>query len=240
MVQQWRVLSAHYSEKPPTAENQTGSYPRPGVGDQVIDHTNSGTLRVKTEIRTGVKPIQAKGRQVQALQKWRLKRVVEYIDNHLSEKITLSGLGAVAGLSPMHFASQFRMATSLRPHEFVLHQRVRRARALLQNSTKPITEIAPAVGFQTQAHFTTVFRRIVGITPHRWRGQSAPNARNAGRAEASVPASGGFGSAQCMVQFLRQSPREISECPRKPGCRIVPKAIRTSADFASRSRRTLR
>ncbi len=114
-------------------------------------------------------------RQVRALQKWRLKRVFEYVDNHLSGKITLVELAAVAGLSRMHFASQFRAATGLRPHEYLLRQRIRRAEELLLGSAMPIVEIALTVGFQTQAHFTTVFKRFVGYTPYQWR--------NAGRAD---------------------------------------------------------
>jgi AraC family transcriptional regulator len=108
-------------------------------------------------------------RQIRALQKWRLKRVVEYVENHLSEKIALSDLAAVAGLSRMHFASQFRTATGLRPHEFLLRRRIQRAEELLRNTTMPIAEIALTVGFQTQAHLTTVFKRFAGCTPGRWR-----------------------------------------------------------------------
>jgi AraC family transcriptional regulator len=109
------------------------------------------------------------GRQVRALQKWRLKRVIEYVDNHLAAKISLMDLAAVAGLSRMHFASQFRAATGLRPHEYLLRRRIRRAEELLRHSTMAIVEIALTVGFQTQAHFTTVFKRFVGCTPRQWR-----------------------------------------------------------------------
>jgi AraC family transcriptional regulator len=109
------------------------------------------------------------GRPVRALQKWRLKRVFEYVDAHLSNRITLLDLAAVAGLSRMHFASQFRMATGLRPHEFVLRRRVQQAEELLRNSRMAIVEIALTVGFQTQAHFTTVFKRFAGCTPRQWR-----------------------------------------------------------------------
>jgi AraC family transcriptional regulator len=109
------------------------------------------------------------GRQIRALQKWRLKRVIEYVDTHLASKIGLIDLGAVAGLSRMHFASQFRVATGLRPHEFLLRRRVRRAEELLRNSRTSIVEIALIVGFQSQAHFTTVFKRFVGYTPRQWR-----------------------------------------------------------------------
>lgn len=109
-------------------------------------------------------------RQVRSLQKWRLKRVVDYIDDHLSERITLTDLASVAGLSRMHFASQFRMATGLRPHEFLLRRRIRKAEELLFGSSMQIIQIALAVGFQSQAHFTTVFKRFVGYTPNQWRG----------------------------------------------------------------------
>jgi AraC family transcriptional regulator len=110
-----------------------------------------------------------KRRRVQALQQWRLKRVTEYIDAHLSESIRLSDLAAVAGQSRMHFASQFRAATGLRPHEFLLRRRIVRSEELLRHTTIAIVEIALAVGFQTQAHFTTVFKRLVGCPPHKWR-----------------------------------------------------------------------
>ncbi|MDH6688091.1 AraC-like DNA-binding protein [Bradyrhizobium elkanii] len=109
-------------------------------------------------------------RQVRSLQKWRLKRVVDHIDDHLSERITLTDLASIAGLSRMHFASQFRMATGLRPHEFLLRRRIRKAEELLFHSSMQIIQIALAVGFQSQAHFTTVFKRFVGYTPNQWRG----------------------------------------------------------------------
>jgi AraC-like DNA-binding protein len=108
-------------------------------------------------------------RQVRSLQKWRLKRVTEYIDAHMSGHITLSHLASVAGLSRMHFASQFRMATGLRPHEFLLRRRIQRAEELLFHSPMQIIQIALAVGFQSQAHFTTVFKRFTSCTPHQWR-----------------------------------------------------------------------
>jgi AraC-like DNA-binding protein len=108
-------------------------------------------------------------RQKQALQKWRLKQVVQYVDKHLDRKITLPQLAAVAGLSRMHFASQFRAATDLRPHEYLLKRRIERAKELLCQSSMTLVEISLAVGFQTQAHFTTVFKRFVGDTPRQWR-----------------------------------------------------------------------
>lgn len=103
------------------------------------------------------------------LPKWRLKRVMDYIDAHLDEPITLADLGAAAKLTRMHFAAQFRATTGLRPHEYLLRQRIERAKSLLLDDDLAIVEVALAVGFQTQAHFTTIFGRFVGETPYQWR-----------------------------------------------------------------------
>jgi len=69
----------------------------------------------------------------------------------------------------MHFAAQFRAATGLRPHEFVLRRRIERAQSLLLQSRLTSLDIALSTGFRSQAHFTTVFKRLVGETPARWR-----------------------------------------------------------------------
>jgi AraC-like DNA-binding protein len=108
-------------------------------------------------------------RPAPALPKWRLKRVLEYVDAHISEQITLAALATAAGMSRMYFASQFRVATGLRPHDYVLQKRIEEAQQLLVTTSDPLVEIAFSVGFQTQAHFTTIFKKIVGNTPLKWR-----------------------------------------------------------------------
>ncbi|MBT2134195.1 AraC family transcriptional regulator [Croceibacterium sp. LX-88] len=101
--------------------------------------------------------------------KWRLKRVEAFVEAGLSEPLSLSDLAKSAGLSRMHFAAQFRAATGMRPHEYVVRRRIQRAQEILRTSDMPLAEVALAVGFQTQAHFTTVFRRMVSESPARWR-----------------------------------------------------------------------
>jgi transcriptional regulator GlxA family with amidase domain len=108
-------------------------------------------------------------RRVEPLQKWRLRRVTEYVDDHLGDRIRLTDMAAAAGLTRMHFAAQFRLATGQRPHRYVLQRRVDRARDLLRSTPLPLVEVALSVGFQTQSHFTTVFKRLTGETPSRWR-----------------------------------------------------------------------
>jgi AraC-like DNA-binding protein len=69
----------------------------------------------------------------------------------------------------MHFAAQFRASTGMRPHDFVLQRRIERAQERLSNPELALVDVALSVGFQTQAHFTTVFKRFADGTPHRWR-----------------------------------------------------------------------
>lgn len=107
--------------------------------------------------------------KVNALAKWRLRRVEDYVGSHFERCISLSQLAKVAGLSRMHFAAQFRVATGYRPREYLLHERVERAKSLLSGSDTPLAEVALTVGFCTQAHFSTVFKRMTGDTPARWR-----------------------------------------------------------------------
>jgi AraC-like DNA-binding protein len=107
--------------------------------------------------------------RVSGLSKWRLKRATEYMTANLAEPISLADIANATGLSRMHFAAQFRVATGLRPHEYLLQRRIERAKELLLNSRLPLVEIAFDVGFKTQAHFTTVFSQLVGETPNVWR-----------------------------------------------------------------------
>jgi len=103
------------------------------------------------------------------LPKWRLTRVQEYVMTHLASPISLADLAGATGLSRSYFAAQFRAATGCRPHEYVMEQRVERAQAMLAEGDTPIVEVALSVGFQTQAHFSTVFKRLTGASPARWR-----------------------------------------------------------------------
>jgi AraC-like DNA-binding protein len=88
----------------------------------------------------------------------------------------------------MHFAAQFRAATGMRPHEYLVWQRIERAMILLRDHHQPLCEVALGVGFKTQAHFTTVFKRVTGKTPNEWRHQNAdPRPEISSRTANAVP-----------------------------------------------------
>jgi len=137
------------------------------------DGVHLDAIRLALIVRWLEKRVKVRGADdrssVRPLQKWRMKLVQNFIDQNLDKSISLANLAKVAGLSPMYFAAQFRAATGLRPHDFLLQRRIERSKELLAIPNNRLIEIALEVGFQTQAHFTTVFKRFVGTTPARWR-----------------------------------------------------------------------
>ena len=99
----------------------------------------------------------------------RLKRVLACIDLRLAEPIQVCELAGEVHMSPFHFTRMFKLATGHSPHKFITLKRVERAKELLATSDMPISAIAAAVGYQTQAHFTGVFSRHAGTTPKVFR-----------------------------------------------------------------------
>jgi AraC family transcriptional regulator len=100
----------------------------------------------------------------------KLRAVVEYIEGHLEAGPTLGQMAAFAHLSPYHFSRQFKAATGLSPHQFVIARRVERAKELLQpRGGLNLSEVAARVGFTDESHFAHHFKRLVGVTPGRFR-----------------------------------------------------------------------
>jgi transcriptional regulator of acetoin/glycerol metabolism/AraC-like DNA-binding protein len=98
-----------------------------------------------------------------------LRRICEHIESHLGDNISLEVLAADARLSLYHFARAFRQSMGISPHRYVMQQRVRKAQDMLARTELPLANIALAVGFADQSHFSRHFRRLVGITPSGFR-----------------------------------------------------------------------
>jgi AraC family transcriptional regulator len=100
----------------------------------------------------------------------KLRTVIEYITENLEGAPRVDQMAAVARLSPSHFARQFKAATGLPPHQYVIARRVERAQQLLKSDDEvALAEVAVRVGFVDQSHFCFHFKRIVGVTPRQFR-----------------------------------------------------------------------
>ena len=103
------------------------------------------------------------------LPSYKLRRATEFIDAHLREAIHLEQVAAAAQVSPYHFHRQFKKATGMTPHQFIVSRRIEVAKRLLTASDLPIIEVAAQAGFMDQSHFTTTFRKLTSMTPRNYR-----------------------------------------------------------------------
>src|SRR5262245_31213238 len=102
--------------------------------------------------------------------RWRLRAIVEYIEEHLVADLTLERLAAAARLSVYHFARQCTAATGPPPHQHVIVRSVERAKQLLQAGTGlSLAEVAAHAGFSDQSQFSRHLKRLVGVTPGQFR-----------------------------------------------------------------------
>jgi AraC family transcriptional regulator len=99
----------------------------------------------------------------------KLLQVIRYIDHALDQDIKLADLAQLAEMSQSHFSRLFKQSIGLSPHQYLLQQRVERAKQLLKQTNQSLVEIALACGFDSHSHFTRQFRHITGITPKAYR-----------------------------------------------------------------------
>lgn len=100
---------------------------------------------------------------------WQRRRVAQYIEEHLSDRIPLPTLASIARLSRFHFCRSFRKSFGLSPHRYHSQRRIERAKSLLANPDAAITDVALEVGFEGQSAFTASFRKLTGNTPTAFR-----------------------------------------------------------------------
>jgi len=99
----------------------------------------------------------------------RLRRVSELMQAKIEEELTLQEMAECAGLSTTHFSEMFRKSTGESPHQFLLRQRIERAKEMLREAEMRVLDVAVACGFKTQQHFARVFRQICGASPTAYR-----------------------------------------------------------------------
>jgi len=95
----------------------------------------------------------------------RLKEVLSYIEDNLSQDISLNDIAAVVGLSASHFKSLFRQSVGLPVHQYLIRRRVERAKQMLGENEMSISQIALEVGFAHQSHLAHHMRRLLGVSP---------------------------------------------------------------------------
>jgi AraC family transcriptional regulator len=98
-----------------------------------------------------------------------LQQAINYIHTHLDRDLSLAELASAINISPTYFASLFKQAMGILPHQYVIQQRVEQAKMMLKRTDLAIADIALQVGFSSQSHLTQQFKRITGMTPKQVR-----------------------------------------------------------------------
>jgi AraC family transcriptional regulator len=98
-----------------------------------------------------------------------LRKVEDYVREHLAERISVEVLAELAELSPFHFSRVFKESAGMTPIQFVTHARITRAQQLIRETSRSLIEIALGVGYPNPSHFAKVFRKIAGVTPTEFR-----------------------------------------------------------------------
>jgi AraC family transcriptional regulator len=153
------------------------------LGDAVFEHLHNGglqgdlyldtllaaltmhILRRHTEI-----PVQVSHRDG-CLATPILRHVIDYIDSHLDQTLSLAEIAALAQYSPYHFARCFCNSTGQTLHQYILARRLERAKYVLEHTDTGIAEIAQSTGFTDHSHLTSLFRRAYHVTPSQYRTQ---------------------------------------------------------------------
>jgi AraC family transcriptional regulator len=101
----------------------------------------------------------------------KLKKAIEYIQAHLNEEIKLASIAAQLDMSQYYFVRLFKQSMHISPYQYVIQQRIDRAKHLLKTTSMSMSEIADRTGFSHQSQLTNQFRKIVGTTPSNYRKQ---------------------------------------------------------------------
>jgi AraC-like DNA-binding protein len=103
------------------------------------------------------------------LPNWRLKRALEMLEENQTKTPSIAELAGPLQLRPTSFCRAFKQSTGLSPHRYLLERRVNRAREMMKDQKRTLTEIALDCGFNSSSQFSVVFKRITGISPRTYR-----------------------------------------------------------------------
>jgi AraC family transcriptional regulator len=118
-------------------------------------------------LNAGAAPIEARVRG--GLAAWQRRVVVDYIEEHLAEQISLASLAQLGRLSPHYFCRAFKQSFGMPPHRYHNSRRIERAKALLARPVSSVTTIGFTVGFGETSSFSAAFRKTTGSTPTAYR-----------------------------------------------------------------------
>ena len=124
-----------------------------------------GSVLVHELVRLNQKGAQPISPARGGLAAWQQRILTDYIEERLSESVSLRTLSNLVNLSPSHFCRAFKQSVGMPPHRYHTSRRIERAKVMLVRRSYSVTEIGLAVGYSETSSFTAAFRKATGITP---------------------------------------------------------------------------
>ena len=147
----------------------------------------SALLRVQQKSGGGAES----GRRLEprgALAAWQFNRLIDYVEAHLTEKMSAKALAELIGVSVGQLFRAFKVSAGVSPFQYIIRRRVELACTLMKTGQEPLAQIAVACGLCDQSHFCRVFRRVIGISPAAWRRSvRSPALGNVGNHGLNIP-----------------------------------------------------
>ncbi|NMF61511.1 AraC family transcriptional regulator [Brasilonema octagenarum] len=141
-----------------------------GMGCRIYIESLATTLSIHLIKNYSVSSVKVT-KHPEGLSRFKLQQAIEYINQNLEKDLGLAEMATVVGISMYHFSRMFKQSTGFSPHQYVMNCRIERAKKLLSKTEQAIHQIYQQVGFQSQSHFTNVFRKFIGTTPLAYRKQ---------------------------------------------------------------------
>jgi AraC family transcriptional regulator len=120
--------------------------------------------RTRVDAEIG-RPAQSRG----GLSVWQLNRLIDYIETHVAEKITAIDLADLIKISTGQLFRAFKISVGMTPFRYIARRRVEAACTMMRTTREPLSQVAIACGMCDQAHLCKMFRRLIGMSPSRWR-----------------------------------------------------------------------
>jgi transcriptional regulator GlxA family with amidase domain len=142
-----------------------GPFPSGEIAACHIDIEKTARSRTRTRHPTNTNETS----KVPSLAAGQVRQAQDLMFEQLDRPLQVTGIATRLGMSPTQFNKAFKNCAGITPYGWHLRRRIVRSASLLQNETLTLAEIAIACGFSDQSHYTKAFRRLLGITPGRWR-----------------------------------------------------------------------
>lgn len=139
------------------------------VRDGLYVDTLAQMIAVHLARHHSAQSLPAQRQTVDTVSTWKIRRLIDFIEENLDRDLSLEALAAEVNISPLYLPRAFKAAVGQSTHQYVLRRRIERARTLLGNSDMPIAEIALCSGFSSQSHLSNWFLRFVGVSPAVYR-----------------------------------------------------------------------